>query len=104
MKILSVTNVLSYISASCKRPPKKLTTLCFVLLVLFLSTVAQARSTFTARFAKEAIAGPGQVREAILYLHYFAGDGEAVVRTELVCEAADVADILMSNSVHPILD
>ena len=67
-----------------------MTALCFVLLVLFLSTVAQARSTFTARFAKEAIAGPGQVREAILYLHYFAGDGEAVVRTELVCEAADV--------------
>ena len=26
------------------------------------------------------------------------------VRWDKVCEAADVADILMSNSVHPILD
>jgi hypothetical protein len=69
---------------------RKLAALCFILVLLALSSAAQARSTFAARFAKEAIAGPGQVREAVLYLHYFAGDGEAIVRSEFACETAGV--------------
>ena len=43
----------------------------------------EARSTLTARFAEASIAGPGIAQRATLYLHYFPGDGEAIVRAEL---------------------
>ena len=46
-------------------------------------TQVAARSTLIARFADKAIAGPGLEQQSVLYLHYFPGDGEAVVRTVL---------------------
>ncbi len=46
---------------------------------------ASARSTLTARLDQPAIAGPALNQQSILYLHYFPGDGEAIVRTDLGC-------------------
>ena len=62
----------------------------WIFLLSVLSQDVLARSTFAARFAKEAIAGPGKVRQLALYLHYFPGDGEAIVRTEIACETTGV--------------
>ena len=46
---------------------------------------ASARSTLSARLDQPAIAGPALEQQSILYLHYFPGDGEAIVRAELKC-------------------
>ena len=46
---------------------------------------ASARSTLSARLDQPAIAGPALDQQSILYLHYFPGDGEAIVRAELKC-------------------
>ena len=46
---------------------------------------ASARSTLSARLDQPAIAGPALDQQSILYLHYFPGDGEAIVRSELKC-------------------
>lgn len=69
----------------------------FTYVVFFLMLVvmggeksAEARSTLTARFAQKGIAGPGIEQTAVLYLHYFPGDGEAVVRTRVRCDAGGV--------------
>ena len=58
-------------------------TIWVVAALLVGKTQVEARSTLTARFAHKAIAGPGLDQQAMLYLHYFPGDGEAVVRTVL---------------------
>ena len=44
-----------------------------------------ARSTLSMHLDQPAIAGPALDQQSILYLHYFPGDGEAIVRTELEC-------------------
>lgn len=46
---------------------------------------ASARSTLSARLDQPAIAGPALDQQAILYLHYFPGDGEAIVSAQLRC-------------------
>ena len=46
---------------------------------------ASARSTLSARLDQPAIAGPALDQQATLYLHYFPGDGEAIVSAELKC-------------------
>ena len=46
---------------------------------------ASARSTLSARLDQPAIAGPALDQQSILYLHYFPGDGEAIVSAELRC-------------------
>lgn len=59
-----------------------------VVIALWAAVVpASARSTLSARLDQPAIAGPALDQQAILYLHYFPGDGEAIVRTELTCLA-----------------
>ncbi len=46
---------------------------------------ASARSTLSVRLDQPAIAGPALDQQAILYLHYFPGDGEAIVSADLQC-------------------
>lgn len=46
---------------------------------------ASARSTLSMHLDQPAIAGPALDQQSILYLHYFPGDGEAIVRAELEC-------------------
>ena len=46
---------------------------------------ASARSTLSARLDQPAIAGPALDQQATLYLHYFPGDGEAIISAELKC-------------------
>ena len=46
---------------------------------------ASARSTLSARLDQPAIAGPALDQQSILYLHYFPGDGEAIVSADLRC-------------------
>ena len=46
---------------------------------------ASARSTLSARLDQPAIAGPALAQQSILYLHYFPGDGEAIVSADLQC-------------------
>ncbi len=52
---------------------------------------ATARSTFSARFDQKAIAGPDVEQTAVLYLHYFAGDGEATVGAHVQYIDADMS-------------
>ena len=57
-----------------------------VVIALWAAVVpASARSTLSARLDQPAIAGPALDQQSILYLHYFPGDGEAIVSTELRC-------------------
>ena len=57
-----------------------------VVVALWVAVVpASARSTLSARLDQPAIAGPALDQQAILYLHYFPGDGEAIVSAELKC-------------------
>ncbi|MEC7843346.1 MAG: hypothetical protein VX911_10705 [Candidatus Latescibacterota bacterium] len=63
-------------------------TLTALVVVVGSSFAAEARTTFTAVFQEEAIAGPGIEQRLILLLRYFPGDGEAVVRCELSFESA----------------
>ena len=46
---------------------------------------ASARSTLSVRLDQPAIAGPALDQQSILYLHYFPGDGEAIVSAKLRC-------------------
>ena len=58
----------------------------WVVVALWAAVVpASARSTLSARLDQPAIAGPALDQQAILYLHYFPGDGEAIVSAELKC-------------------
>jgi hypothetical protein len=59
-------------------------------LLVFDSGQAMARSTFSARFAQSAIAGPNVEQTTVLYLHYFAGDGEATVGVRAQYLASDM--------------
>ncbi len=55
-----------------------------VVVALWAAVVpASARSTLGARLDQPAIAGPALDQQSILYLHYFPGDGEAIVSAEL---------------------
>ena len=57
-----------------------------VVIALWAAVVpASARSTLSARLDQPAIAGPALDQQSTLYLHYFPGDGEAIVSTELTC-------------------
>ncbi len=57
-----------------------------VVIALWAAVVpASARSTLSARLDQPAIAGPALDQQSILYLHYFPGDGEAIVSAELKC-------------------
>ena len=57
-----------------------------VVVALWVAVVpASARSTLSARLDQPAIAGPALDQQSILYLHYFPGDGEAIVSAELKC-------------------
>lgn len=47
---------------------------------------AQARSALAPRFAEQAIAGPGIEESVPFYLHYFPGDGEAVLSARIICD------------------
>ena len=58
----------------------------WVVVALWAAVVpASARSTLSARLDQPAIAGPALDQQSILYLHYFPGDGEAIVSAELRC-------------------
>ena len=58
----------------------------WVVVALWAAVVpASARSTLSARLDQPAIAGPALDQQSIVYLHYFPGDGEAIVSTELRC-------------------
>ena len=58
----------------------------WVVIALWAAVVpASARSTLSARLDQPAIAGPALDQQSILYLHYFPGDGEAIVSAELRC-------------------
>lgn len=62
-------------------------TLCGALLVALIGgEQAQARSTLAPRFAEQAIAGPDIEQSVPLYLHYFPGDGEAVLSVRITCD------------------
>ena len=67
-------------------------TLTALMAVVGVSVAAEARTTFTAEFQEEAVAGPGIEQRSILLLRYFPGDGEAVVRCEFSFDPA-VLDI-----------
>ncbi len=57
-----------------------------VILALWAAAVpASARSTLSARLDQPAMAGPALAQQPILYLHYFPGDGEAIVSAALRC-------------------
>ena len=57
-----------------------------VVIALWAAVVpASARSTLSARLDQPAIAGPALDQQSILYLHYFPGDGEAIVSAGLRC-------------------
>ena len=57
-----------------------------VVVALWAAVVpASARSTLSVRLDQPAIAGPALDQQSILYLHYFPGDGEAIVSAELQC-------------------
>ena len=57
-----------------------------VVVALWAAAVpVSARSTLSARLDQPAIAGPALDQQSILYLHYFPGDGEAIVSAELRC-------------------
>ena len=57
-----------------------------VVIALWAGVVpASARSTLSARLDQPAIAGPALDQQSILYLHYFPGDGEAIVSADLRC-------------------
>ncbi len=72
--------------------------------------VVEARSTFTARFASGGIAGPDLEQTAVLYLHYFPGDGEALVGAELGYDLAALnlksvrSSLGKVRSVEPLLE
>jgi len=55
-----------------------------------LGQEANARSTFTVRASTPGIAGPEISHVLTLYLHYFPGDGEAIVRSEIVFDPQQV--------------
>ncbi len=57
-----------------------------VVVALWAAVVpASARSTLSARLDQPAIAGPALDQQSILYLHYFPGDGEAIISADLRC-------------------
>ncbi len=57
-----------------------------VVVALWAAVVpAGARSTLSVRLDQPTIAGPALYQQSILYLHYFPGDGEAIVSAELRC-------------------
>ncbi len=57
-----------------------------VVVALWAAVVpASARSTLSVRLDQPAIAGPALDQQSILYLHYFPGDGEAIVSARLRC-------------------
>ena len=62
-----------------------------ILLAALAGREVQAHSTLVPRFAEQAIAGPGIEQSLPLYLHYFPGDGEAILSARLVCDSALVA-------------
>ncbi len=58
----------------------------WVVIALWAAVVpVSARSTLSARLDQPAIAGPALDQQSILYLHYFPGDGEAIVSADLRC-------------------
>ena len=69
-----------------------------------------AISTFSARFASSGIAGPNLTQTAILYMHYFPGDGEALLRTAIKYEHRDLtlgtvrSTLGKVRSVEPLLE
>jgi len=65
-------------------------TFLLALLVMGGEERGEARSTFIARFAQEGIGGSDLAQTAALNLHYFPGDGEAIIRTQVSCSSADV--------------
>ena len=60
-----------------------------LILAMGLEEGAEARSTLVARFSEEGIAGPEVGQEVALYLHYFPGDGEAIVDARVRLEVDD---------------
>ena len=57
-----------------------------MLLALVCSPSAWGKTSAVARWADPAIAGPGISQRLALYLNYFPGDGEAVLRARLNCD------------------
>ena len=56
--------------------------LSFALLICWLGA-GEARTTFSVRTDYATVAGPGLEQVLTLLLHYFPGDGEAVLLTEI---------------------
>jgi len=54
------------------------------------STMVEGRSTFSARFDPQSIAGPGISQEIHLVLSFFPGDGEAIVRASVGFDPEEV--------------
>ena len=66
-------------SSACKSLVVAVTVICCGLGI----GVAEARSTFSARFDPETVAGPGTTHDLLLALSYFPGDGEGIVRARI---------------------
>ena len=73
-------------------------------LVLIWGVVnAEARSTFNARFAFDAIAGPGIVQVVPLFVHLFPGDGEAILECDLEVDPAAVELISATSTLGKVI-
>lgn len=60
-----------------------------LILAMGVEEGVEARSTLVARFSEEGIAGPEVGHEVVLYLHYFPGDGEAIIDARVRLEVDD---------------
>ena len=59
-----------------------------VIVLVLAAAAAQARSTFNARFGSVGVAGQGIEQTLPLYIHFFPGDGEAVLRCEIEADTS----------------
>ncbi len=69
---------------------RRIAGLSLVVVLGLLDAQAAARTTAAARFPAQAVAGPGVSHQVHLHVHYFPGDGEAVLRTEIHGQAGAV--------------
>jgi hypothetical protein len=60
-----------------------------LILAMGVEERVEARSTLTARFSEEGIAGPEVGHQVLLYLHFFPGDGEAIVDARVRLDVDD---------------
>ena len=70
--------------------------------VLAWPPAVTAKSTFSARFSVDVVAGPGIEQTLPLYVHYFPGDGEAVLRVRFDVEAAAATLLAATSSLGKV--